>query len=203
MGVVCVLASIWYADVVTDAASEGKVYTEAGEVPGRRVAVVFGCSPKIGERDNLYFRYRMEAASKLWESGNVRGFIVSGDNSRASYNEPEAMKAHLVAMGVPAEKVVCDYAGLRTWDSVVRAREVFGIEEVVFVSQGFQNARAMYMASELGIDAVSYSARDVEGRGGFRTKLRELLARPKMVLDIHVLGTEPKFLGEVEDVPFR
>jgi SanA protein len=112
----------WYANVITDAAGEGKIYEDVSLVPDGRVALVFGCNPKVEWRDNLYFTYRIAAAESLWKAGKVIGFIVSGDNRRDSYNEPDAMKEALVARGVPAENIVCDYAGLRTFDSVVRAK---------------------------------------------------------------------------------
>ena len=167
-----------------------------------RVGLVFGCNPRVAGRENLYFTYRMAAAETLWKAGKVKGFIVSGDNSRESYNEPDAMKEALVARGVPVEKIVCDYAGLRTFDSVVRAKQIFGVRKVVFVSQRFQNERAQYMAKQCEIDAISFVAKDLAGRGGLKTKLREVLARPKMVLDFKLLATEPKYLGEREILPF-
>lgn len=193
---------VWYANAVTAGAGRGLIYDEVSEVPNGRVALVFGCNSKFQGRDNLYFKYRIAAAVELWDAAKVRGFIVSGDNSRDEYNEPEAMKEALVLGGVPAEKIICDYAGLRTFDSVVRAKEIFDLESLVFVSQRFQNERAQYMAKQCGMDAVSYVAQDVAGRGGYKTKCREVLARPKMVLDFKLLGTTPKYLGEKEVVPF-
>ncbi len=201
--VLSLLGFTWYANVITDAAGDGLIYEDVSLVPDGRIALVFGCNPKVEGRDNLYFTYRIAAAESLWKAGKVKGFIVSGDNSRDSYNEPDAMKQALVARGVPVEKIVCDYAGLRTFDSVVRAKEIFGVRKVVFVSQRFQNERAQYMATQCEIDAVSFVAKDVAGRGGLKTKLREVLARPKMVLDFKLLATEPKHMGEKEILPFQ
>lgn len=200
--VTLLLSFTWYANSITDSAGDGRIYVDVSLVPDGRVGLVFGCNPKVNGRDNLYFSYRIDAAETLWKAGKVKGFIVSGDNSRESYNEPDAMKLALVARGVPAEIVVCDYAGLRTFDSVVRAKEIFGVKKVVFVSQRFQNQRAQYMATQCELDAISFAAKDVAGRGGFKTKLREVLARPKMVLDFKVLGTKPKYLGRKEGLPF-
>lgn len=191
-----------YANCATAKAGEGKVFDDLDKVPEGRVALVFGCSAKLGTRTNMYFYHRIEAAADLWNAGKVSGFIVSGDNRWDSYNEPEDVKQALIARGVPADKIVCDFAGLRTFDSVVRAKEVFGLNEVVFVSQRFQNERAQYMASQCGLNAVSYVAKDVTSSGGRKTKLREILARPKMVLDFHLLGTKPKHLGQKEKLPF-
>jgi SanA protein len=196
------LGFTWYANVTTSVSGEGQMYEDASLVSDGRVGLVFGCNPRVAGRENLYFTYRMVAAETLWKAGKVKGFIVSGDNSRESYNEPDAMKEALVARGVPVEKIVCDYAGLRTFDSVVRAKQIFGVRKVVFVSQRFQNERAQYMAKQCEIDAISFVAKDLAGRGGLKTKLREVLARPKMVLDFKLLATEPKYLGEREILPF-
>jgi SanA protein len=198
----CLGCFIWYANAATAKAGEGIIYDDVECIKGDRVALVFGCNSKFQGRDNLYFKYRIEAASELWAAGKVRGFIVSGDNSRVDYNEPDAMKEALMQRGVPSENIICDYAGLRTFDSVVRAKEVFGLDSVLFVSQRFQNERAQYMAKQCEMNAISYVARDVAGSGGYRTKCREILARPKMVLDFKLLGTTPKYLGKKEVVPF-
>ena len=182
-------------------AAKGRLYENPGEVPGGRVGLVFGCDDRIDGRENLYFKYRIEAAAELWKAGKLACVIVSGDNRTKFYNEPETMKRALADHGVPAEKIVCDYAGLRTLDSVVRAAEVFGVEEVTFVSQKFQNERAAYLAKAQGMDYVGFNAEDVAGQSGLRVRLREVAARVKMWLDVRVLGTEPRHLGEKEALP--
>ena len=131
----------------------------------------------------------------------MTSLIVSGDNRTKYYNEPERMRRALVAEGVPDDRIVGDFAGLRTLDSVVRAREIFGVEKVTFVSQRFQNERAAYLAKANGLDFVGYNARDVSGQGGLKTKLREIGARVKMWLDVRVLRTRPRHLGERETLP--
>ncbi|MGB0177627.1 MAG: SanA/YdcF family protein, partial [Owenweeksia sp.] len=101
----------------------------------------------------------------------------------------------------PEERIVLDYAGFRTFDSMVRAREVFGQQAFTVISQPFHNERAIFIARKFGIEAYGYNAPDVIGAGGFRTKVREVGARVKMVLDIYVLNTQPKFLGEKIIIP--
>ena len=134
-------------------------------------------------------------------AGKARCVIVSGDNRTKYYNEPERMRKALIKKGVPADKIICDYAGLRTLDSVVRAKEVFGVEKVVFISQRFQNERASYLAKANGMEYTGFNAKDVEGKGGLKTRLREVAARIKMWLDVKVLGTRPKHLGEKVPLP--
>jgi SanA protein len=161
------------------------------------VAVVLGVSARQANgRANLFFLPRMEAASALFKAGKVKALIVSGDNGSQGYDEPTEMKRVLVQMGVPEEWIVCDYAGFRTLDSVVRAKEVFGQSQMIFVSQRFHNVRAIYLARAFGIEAWGLNAADVPVALSVKTFLREKLACVKAVLDVNVLGTRPKFLGE-------
>ena len=111
------------------------------------------------------------------------------------------MRRALIQRGIPADRIVCDYAGLRTLDSVVRAKEVFGVKEVTFISQRFQNERAAFLARANGMTVSGLNARDVEGRGGWKTKVREAGARVKMWLDVHLLKTRPRHLGEPVVLP--
>jgi len=193
--------AVVYPNVAALVAARGLLYDDAEAVPSGRVGLVFGTDDKIGGRENLYFRYRVEAAAELWKAGKLRCMIVSGDNRTKHYNEPLRLQQALVRAGVPADRIALDYAGLRTLDSVVRAKEIFGVGQVVFISQRFQNERAIYVARANGMDAVGFNAKDVEGRGGWKTRLREVGARVKMWLDVNVLGTRPHFLGEREKLP--
>ncbi len=111
------------------------------------------------------------------------------------------MKAALVAEGVPKNRIVCDYAGLRTLDSVVRAKEIFGADRVLVISQRFQNERAIYLAKAHDMEAYGFNAEDVELQAGFKTRLREVGARVKMWLDVNFLDTRPKYLGEKVKMP--
>ena len=111
------------------------------------------------------------------------------------------MKQALVERGIPGERIVCDFAGLRTLDSVVRAKEIFGADSVLFISQRFQNERAIYLAKAHGIDAYGFNAQDVETQAGLKTRIREVGARVKMWLDVNFLDTRPIHLGEKIALP--
>lgn len=198
---VVAFAVIAFTNLVAVRSAEGRLFQEASEIPKHRVGLIFGCDDQIDGRENLYFRYRIEAAVRLWNAGKVSCFVVSGDNRTKYYNEPEAMRQALVDRGVPADRIVEDFAGLRTLDSVVRAKEIFGATDVIFVSQRFQNERAIYIARANGIDAVGYNAQDVLGSGGYKTKLREVGARVQMWLDVNILSTRPKVMGPAESLP--
>jgi SanA protein len=196
------LAFVIFIQLVIKLGSSGKGYWRVADIQGTHVGLVFGCDDKFENRDNLYFKYRMDATAELWHAGKLRGVIVSGDNRSADYNEPKKMRQALIARGVPDEKIVSDFAGLRTLDSVVRCKKVFGVKQVLMISQQFQNERAIYIANENGLEAIAYHATDVSMRGGFRTKVREWGARVKMWLDLRVLNTQPKHLGSPVILPF-
>jgi SanA protein len=127
--------------------------------------------------------------------GKVRYLLVSGDNHRRGYDEPTAMRDALIARAVPRERIVLDYAGFRTLDSIARAKDVFGQSHVIIVSQRFHNERALYLAQALGLFGVAYNAKDVPGARGDVTFMREPLARLRAVLDVRVLHTRPKYEG--------
>jgi len=141
----------------------------------------------------------MEAAEKLYNAGKVEYFIVSGDNRKKGYNEPEDMRADLIRRGVPADKIYLDYAGFRTLDSVIRCKEVFGQEDITIISQKFHNERATFLAKAKGIKNVhAFNARDVSrqyGRSAVKVKIREVGAKTYAVLDL-VFNKKPKYLGE-------
>lgn len=201
VGTLAGLAFIGWSNLAAVLAARGKLHDDPLAVPAGGVGLVFGCDDRIAGRENRYFRYRIDAAAELWHRGRLRCLLVSGDNRTKYYNEPETMKRALVDAGVPAEKIACDYAGRRTLDSVVRAKEIFEADRVVFISQKFQNERAAYLARANDLAFSGFNARDVEVKNGWRTRLREVGARVKMWLDVRVLGTRPEILGDRETLP--
>jgi SanA protein len=184
------------------AAAAPYVKARAVDLPAVRVGLVLGCSPKMRDgRTNLFFERRISAAAELFRAGRVQYLLLSGDNSRADYDEPSEMRRALVQAGVPAARLVLDYAGFRTLDSVVRAKDVFGLEEAIIVSQHFHNERAVYLARAHGLRAYGFDAKDVGGPEGLRMAARELLSRVSAVLDVKVFHTQPRFAGPRETMP--
>ena len=163
---------------------------------------MLGCGKYTQGRPNLYYKYRIDAAAQLWKAGKVDAILVSGDNSRKDYDEPSSMKSDLVEKGVPAEYITVDYAGFRTLDSVIRAKEIFGLDNYIVVSQPFHCQRAVYLANAKGQDVIGCCAADVGGGSGFKVRLRETLARAMAVLDI-MLSKSPKYLSKQESVNYR
>jgi len=191
------MSVVYYAKYEIDSVSQGKVYNSIEEVPERKIGLVLGCSKYLSNgRKNLYFQQRIDAAKELYFSDKVKFLLVSGDNSTKYYDEPTTMKKDLIALGVPGNKIYCDYAGLSTLDSVVRTKEVFKENQFIVISQGFHVRRAIYLGLTHDIDLIGYAPQGVSGLGSLKTELRECLARGKALLDVKFLNRQPKFLGE-------
>ncbi|MFQ2152622.1 SanA/YdcF family protein [Aeromonas sanarellii] len=172
-------------------------YDDVNAVPYNRVALVLGTSKYlIGGSPNHYFKYRIKAAAELYNNGKVDYILVSGDNATVQYNEPRQMRRALIQAGIPASAIYSDYAGFRTLDSIVRAKEVFGQARFTVVSQAFHNERAIFIARHFGIEAIGFNALDPSAYQGIRTRVREVFARLMGLLDLYVLDKGPKFLGE-------
>lgn len=187
------------AYVTISRATDALVFTELDDLPDREVGLVLGTTPRLRDGTaNAYFDYRMDAAARLWQSGKVKTLLLSGDNLDRRYDEPKYMRKALAERGVDDDAMVLDRAGVRTFDSVLRARVTYGVDAPIIVSQEFHNRRALFIARHYGIDAVGYNARDVTLDVGFRTRVREAFARVKTLLDLWILGTRPADLAESE-----
>ncbi len=113
--------------------AKDRLYYQVEDVPNKKTAVVLGTIKYISGRKNLYYEYRLNAAANLWKAEKIKAILVSGDNSRKGYDEPSSMKEDLILRGVPAEYITVDYAGFRTLDSVVRAKEIFDLDDYIVV----------------------------------------------------------------------
>ncbi|MFT5056144.1 MAG: SanA protein [Pseudoalteromonas distincta] len=172
------------------------MYDNITETPSKKVGLLLGTAKYVkGGWINLYYTHRITAAVELYKAGKIEYILISGDNGRESYDEPTLMKEDLMAAGIPESAIYLDYAGFRTLDSVVRCKRIFGELDILVISQQFHNERAVYIARAKGIQAIGYNAQDVNAKYGFKTRIREYLARTKMFLDLW-FGKEPKFLGE-------
>lgn len=196
------IASTVAANLIVERSAEGKVFSDIKSVPHRKVALLLGTSPlnRLG-RPNTYFTNRILTAAELYRSGKIDYIIASGDNHTRKYDETTAMRDSLIANGVPSDRIITDFAGFRTLDSVVRAKEVFGCDSLTIISQADHDARALYIAKANGIDAVAVEAPILAGRlVRIRLAIREWLARDKMMLDL-LFGRKPHFLGEKIPIP--
>ncbi len=197
LGLGVALLAILYCNWRVQHDTDPYTFTRVAGVPHNRVGLVLGTSNRMRDGSpNLFFAHRMAAAANLYHHRKVDYLVLSGDNSQKYYNEPAMMKDALVELGVPENRIYLDYAGLRTLDSVVRCRRIFGQSRFTIISQAFHNQRALFIAQHYGLDAVGFNAEDVAGRNGLKTHLREMLARVKVFLDLYLLNKQPKYLGE-------
>lgn len=202
LGIVIASVSITYlCNRAIIRSSQGHLYTDTKAIPYNRVGLLLGTA-KTGQNgyNNPYYDNRIQAALKLIQDHKIKYLIISGDNSRKDYNEPEMMKADLVKAGIDSSIIYLDYAGFRTFDSVKRLKEIFGQDAVTIISQQFHNERAIYIASREGISAIGFNAADVSIKQGLKTQIREKLARVKVFVD-YLFGIKPKFLGEKVTIP--
>ncbi len=187
---------MFFSNFMIQKYAENKTYTSIYEIPKNKVGLVLGTAKYSSAGGiNLYFRYRINAAVELFQNGKIDFILVSGDNETINYNEPRDFKKELIKRGIPEEKIFLDYAGFRTLDSVIRAKEVFGQEEITIISQKFHNERAIYLAEKNNMKAIGYNADDPSINYGLKTQFREYFARTKAFLDI-LFKVEPKFLGK-------
>jgi len=193
---------ISFANNACQTAARGRIFGSVDMVPQNDVALVLGMARETRHgQPNLHFNHRIQAAAALYRSGKVRHLLVSGDNHVAGYDEPTDMRDALVAAGVPARAITCDYAGFRTLDSVVRAKTVFGLQHFTIVTEEFHCPRAVWIARQHGLDAVAFAAPDVKLAGwALRADAREQLARAWCAMDLYVLHRGPKFPGPKEPI---
>lgn len=181
---------------------ENQLTSDIYKIKSQKTAIVLGTAKRVpGGAMNLFFRYRMDAVKSLFNHKKIKYVIVSGDNGLKEYNEPKYMKNHLIKLGIPKYKIIADFAGFRTLDSVVRSKEVFGQDSIIIISQPFHNARAVFIANHYGLKAQGFNAKEVRPKYGFKTHMREYLARVKCILDVYILNTMPKYYKEKEQFP--
>ena len=192
---ILIIVVIIICNRIIEKSTNNLVYSCVTEIPHNKVELLLGTSKYLQSGQlNQYFNNRIKAAVALYNAGKIDFIVASGDNTRKDYNEPVDMKNELVRRGVPKDKIFLDYAGFRTYDSVIRINEIFGQTNFTVISQEFHNRRAIYIANRLGLHAVGFNATDVDAYSGFKTNLRERFARVKVFIDFWI-GKKPKFLG--------
>ena len=177
------------------ARAAGRIYASARDVPSAPVALVLGAGLWRDGSPTPALYDRVATAVDLYRAGRVKKLLMSGDNRFVNYNEPAAMKKLAIQLGAPAEDIVLDYAGRRTYDSCFRAKEIFGVRQVVVVTQRFHLDRALFLCDALGIESVGV----VADRRVYQTlrwwELREVLAMAAAWWDVNVSHPTP-VLGE-------
>ncbi|MBK3644745.1 vancomycin high temperature exclusion protein [Streptomyces sp. MBT33] len=166
------------------------------DAPRTEVAVVFGAGLFNGE-PSPYLANRLNAAAKLYRENRVEVVLVTGDNSRKDYDEPDAMRTYLTRHGVPDGRIVSDYAGFDTWDSCVRAKKIFGVDRAVLISQGFHIRRAVALCEAAGVASYGVGVDAKHDATWYYGGTREVFAAGKAALDA-VFRPDPRFLGPKE-----
>lgn len=162
---------------------------------GADCIVVLGCKVRDSGEPSDMLRDRLTRGVELYNLGAAPKIIMSGDHGRQNYNEVGTMKHFAVDRGVPSSDVFMDHAGFSTYETVYRAKEVFGAKKVVIVTQRYHLYRALYIAKGLGLEAVGVNSDLETYRGQLKRDVREVLARCKDFLT-SIVRPEPKYLGD-------
>ncbi|MEZ4790012.1 MAG: ElyC/SanA/YdcF family protein [Flavobacteriales bacterium] len=186
----------WVSERKLNANAWGRLFDVIEGTPHVPVALVLGTAAgSASGRPNAYFVNRVQAAAALYHAGKVDHLLLSGDNGIRGYNEPMDMRRSLMELGVDSNRITLDFAGFDTYDSVVRAKRIFGQQRLLIVSQRFHNERALYIAQANGIDAIAFNAAEKRTTRTAWSWIRERGARLKMWVDV-LLNVNPYFLGE-------
>lgn len=192
-----VMGFVWYCNHVIAGCSI-YCHDELTRVPAGDVGLLLGVAKTTpAGKPNAYFGGRIDAAAELYHAGKIRHIIISGDNSRKDYNEPQDMKEALLAKNIPASAMTLDYAGFRTLDSVVRVKQIFGCSRITIISQRYHAERAIYIALQHNIEATAFAAAEPPWKWLQKRNLRrEKYARVAAWLDVNLLHRSPRYAGE-------
>ena len=185
---------------VTAAYARGKVFS-VSNVPGRRIAIVFGAGLWRNGSPTPVLADRVTAAANLYFTGKVEKLLMSGDNRLVDYNEPEAMRKLALSLGVPNDAIVLDYAGRRTYDTCYRAKAIFKVDQAILVTQAFHMPRAIYLCNRLGVDSLGVESdlRTYPKSSLLLWSARELFATVAAWWDVNI-GHPVPVLGKQEPI---
>lgn len=184
------IAILILCDRIVACNASGQIYDCVDSVPHRKVGLILGTSPIStwnGCR-NYYFDHRIKAGAELYKAGKVDWLVVSGGdyrNTENGYDEPVAMRDSLIKQGVDSVRIILDYDGTRTLNSIAKMRDVYRQDSITIISQKYHNERALYQAKHLGIEAIGFNAKTPGKRTSWwRNRGREVLARVKLFIDV-------------------
>ncbi|MEC4817413.1 MAG: ElyC/SanA/YdcF family protein [Scytonema sp. PMC 1069.18] len=198
-GTIAVIGLNFYVNATTSS----RRYTNPSEIPPQRIAVVFGAGVWEDGTPSPMLADRVTAAVELYKQGRVQKLLMTGDNSSPDYDEVTAMQQYAVERGVPAQDMTLDYAGFSTYESCYRAKNIFGVQQAVLVTQKFHLSRAVYTCRQMGVDAIGLGTPDWET---YRPQtityysFREMLSTLKALWEVHITRPKPTFLGPFEGI---
>lgn len=169
---------------------------DAGNAPDADAVMILGALVYKNGSPSYVLKDRLDYGYELYSLGKAKKILVSGDHGTKGYDEVNSMKEYLMQKGVPREDIFMDHAGFNTYDSMYRAREIFGIKKLLISTQQFHMSRSIYIARRLGIDAYGYASEDKPYYNMKYLNFRESFARVKAFLDADILKRKPKYLGD-------
>ena len=173
----------FFSNLIILLISQNTQYTNINQLPKKDVALILGTSKYTSNNTyNQFYKNRINSAYQLIKKNKVKKLLLSG-SSDGGYNEAQQMKEDLIKMGIKEHKMILDPKSDRTIQSIKRAKNIFGFDDFIIVSQLFHTQRAITIATLLKIKTIGYIS-ETPGRISLKTYLREILARIKMLGDI-------------------
>lgn len=196
---------ILICNVLVIANANGKTFDDVSAIPHNRVGLLLATSPitPYGAH-NYYFDNRIKATDELYKAGKIDVIIASGgdytQSQKIGCDEPRAILDSLVARGIPADRIILDYEGTRTLNSIAKAKEVYGLDSLTLISQKYHNERAIYLADKCGLHAIGFNAEPSPiRRNRIKNTIRECFARVKMFIDF-LIDRKPDITKEAVDL---
>lgn len=178
--------------------ASGRTYDNVNDIPHNTYGILLATSPITARgAHNFYFDNRINSTEALYKAGKIDTIIASGGDYTKSHkfgcDEPWAIRDSLVARGIPEDIIILDYDGSRTLNSIVKAKQVYGLDSVTYISQKYHNERAIYLSDKNGIYAIGFNAKPSHIRKTrIKNTVREIFARPKMFIDF-IFNSKPNF----------
>lgn len=192
LGMLAVLSICFYVS------NTGKAYlVTAEDAPKVDAILILGARVYANGIPSPLLQDRLDYGYALYAAGKADRILVSGDHGTKEYDEVNAMKNYLLKKGVPQEHIFLDHAGFNTYDSLYRAKEIFGVKSLIVCTQEFHMPRALYIGRRLGLEAYGYAAPDKAAYHMTYNNFREKLAQVKAFLETDILHRKPKYLGNI------
>lgn len=191
------VAAVFAVNAHVKRAAGGNIITqdEALSLNDVDCIIVLGCQVKENGKPSDMLSDRLKRGIELYSEGAAPKILMSGDHGRKAYDEVNTMKQIALSEGIPSEDIFMDHAGFSTYESMYRAKEIFGADKIIIVTQEYHLYRALYIAEKLGIEAYGVGSDYRTYRGQEYREAREILARCKDFVKV-IYKPEPTFLGE-------
>jgi SanA protein len=191
---IALLLLVAMANAIIFSQSKRYVYDKVADVPKCYTAIVLGAKVSSQGVPSDFLQDRLDVAMELYQSKKVTRFLLSGDHGQTHYDEVNSMKTYLINHGVDTKDIFLDHAGFDTYNSMVRAKEIFQIKDAIIVTQEFHLLRAVYIARSKGLEAYGMKADKRNYAALKRLKFRELLAKVKAFAEVSI-NKKPRYLG--------